>query len=463
MATLFAQDTVYTFAEAREAMAACIRQLPAQVSSMDTDLKILRCELSIEPISILYWLHNQKTDTKIYWSGRDRAFEAGGIGVADRIKGEGPIDHKTVFAYMEKRLSADNPRLRYYGGISFDPSCQDREWNKFGTYQFIIPRFEIIRSGEQTTFSFNIDVDEINSATIDHALAQLDSIDLSPATTYRTPPRVTARANFPDRNQWDHLFDEILQGIGNRQHEKVVLARRSIFDFDVAIRSCALMKHLKDVTPNCFHFCFQPSADTAFLGATPERLYKRTEQNITSEAIAGTRPRGTTVDNDRELEEELLNSEKDAHEHKYVVDTIRAQFELFCRQVKADKAFTLRKLKGSQHLQTSFEGELNEDTLDHEILKTLHPTPAVGGTPTETATKVIREKEPFGRGWYAGPVGYVGYDKAEFVVAIRSGLTNGDQLSLYAGAGIVDGSTSEDEWNEIENKISNFIKVFNTK
>ncbi|MCK5082298.1 MAG: isochorismate synthase [Candidatus Omnitrophica bacterium] len=463
MATLLRPNTVYELSQIKEAMAARIRQLPAQASSMDANLKILRCELSIEPVNILYWLHNQETDTKIYWSDRDGAFEAGGTGMADCLKGDGPVDQKEVFAYMRDRLSADNPRLRYYGGMSFDPSCQDREWKKFGACQFIVPRFEIIRSKAQTTFAFNIDADEINSATIDHALAQLDSIDLSPATTYRKPPRVTARADFPDRKQWDRLFDEIRQGIGNRQHEKVVLARRSIFDFDVAIRSCALMKHLKDVTPNCFHFCFQPSADTAFLGATPERLYKRSEQNIASEAIAGTRPRGNTVADDRELEEELLNSAKDAHEHKYVVDTIRAQFELFCRRVKADKAFTLRKLKGSQHLRTSFEGELNEDTLDHEILKTLHPTPAVGGTPMETAMKVIREKEPFGRGWYAGPVGYVGYDKAEFVVAIRSGLINGDQLSLYAGAGIVDGSTSEDEWNEIENKISNFIKVFNTK
>ena len=77
--------------------------------------------------------------------------------------------------------------------------------------------------------------------------------------------------------------------------------------------------------------------------------------------------------------------------------------------------------------------------------------------------KVIREKEPFGRGWYAGPVGYIGYNTVEFAVAIRSGLINGDRLSLYAGAGIVSGSTVDDEWNEIENKISNFIKVFNKK
>ena len=73
----------------------------------------------------------------------------------------------------------------------------------------------------------------------------------------------------------------------------------------------------------------------------------------------------------------------------------------------------------------------------------------------------VRDLEPFDRGWYAGPVGYIGTDGSEFAVAIRSGLVQNDQLSLYAGAGIVEGSNADDEWDEIENKISGFISVFN--
>lgn len=462
MTTLFHQDMIYPLTQAKEAMAACIRQIPAQVSSIDSVIRIFRCELSIEPINILYWLHNQKINTKIYWSDRNEAFEIGGVGVADRLKGEGTLNYKRVFDYINSRLSADHPRLRYYGGMSFDPSCQDSEWKDFGMYQFIIPQFEIFNSKNQTTFAFNIATDTINSKNIENAVTQLNQFNFSTETTYRKAPRVIARSDFPDREQWNAQFAGIRQDIGNKNYEKVVLARRSIFDFNVPPRSSALMKHLKDRTPDCFHFCFQPSSDTAFLGASPERLYKRERQEIFSEAIAGTRPRATEDGLDKELESQLLNSAKDAHEHKYVVDTIRAEMKRFCRQVRADETFTLQKLKGSQHLRTFFEGKLNNDVSDHEILQALHPTPAVGGTPTETAVTAIRETEPFGRGWYAGPIGYIGHEQAEFAVAIRSGLIKRNQLSLYAGAGIVRGSTSDDEWNEIENKISNFINVFNT-
>lgn len=88
----------------------------------------------------------------------------------------------------------------------------------------------------------------------------------------------------------------------------------------------------------------------------------------------------------------------------------------------------------------------------------LHPTPAVGGFPREAALREIAALEPFDRGWYAGPIGWVGKDAAEFAVAIRSGLVAGDRVNLYSGAGIVPGSSPDKEWEEIENKIGNFIK-----
>lgn len=471
MSTTSQENAVYTLAEAKEVMATYIRQLPANVGTEHCSVPTatIRYELPIEPINILYWLHNQQVDTKIYWSGRDGKFEMGGIGVADCIKGEGSSKDRfetcpyinNIFSNMKKRLSADHPNLRYYGGFSFDTSCHDREWNKFGTYQFIIPQFEILHTNTQTTFAVNITTDKINNDSIKELLEQLNQIDFSAETAYRKPPHVIKRNDVPKKDEWDRIFADVSQDINNGNYEKAVLARRSIFDFDTAIRSCALIKHLKDITPNCFHFCFQPSADIAFLGATPERLFKRDDRRIFSEAIAGTRPRGVDQVNDKELETQLLNSKKDAHEHKYVVDMLREQFDLFCRDSKVDQNYSLRKLKGSQHLRTQFEGTLRSSVCDHEILKGLHPTPAVGGTPTETVMEVIRKKEPFGRGWYAGPVGYIGHNKSEFAVAIRSGLIHGKQLSLYAGAGIVAGSTSDSEWDEIENKISNFISVFN--
>ncbi|MEZ4744549.1 MAG: chorismate-binding protein [Calditrichia bacterium] len=91
----------------------------------------------------------------------------------------------------------------------------------------------------------------------------------------------------------------------------------------------------------------------------------------------------------------------------------------------------------------------------------LHPTPAVGGYPKDLALPKISELEPFDRGWYAGPIGWFSKNAAEFAVAIRSGMVYHNKLLLYAGAGIVPGSEPEKEWDELENKISNFMRALN--
>mgnify|MGYP002622970426 CR=1 FL=1 len=131
--------------------------------------------------------------------------------------------------------------------------------------------------------------------------------------------------------------------------------------------------------------------------------------------------------------------------------------------MRADDQISLLKLDNGQHLKTSFHGTLKNSKDNQEIISLLHPTPAVAGHPKNDALKAIERIEPFNRGWYAAPVGYIGYDETEFAVAIRSGLVNKKTLSLFAGAGIVDGSTAHDEWEEIEHKMGSFIKVFNQK
>jgi menaquinone-specific isochorismate synthase len=392
--------------------------------------------------------------------------EIGGIGIADSLKGSDTIDYKELFECMEDRLSVDNPNLRYYGGMRFDQTPRDDHWHEFGAYQFIVPQFELLQTPGQTIFAFNFSLNEINKNNIESILYNLEQLNFSSQTTYRKVPQILSRSDHPNASEWASAFKEVAKDIDALKYEKIVLARKSVFDFDVSLRPDALMKHLKDTTPNCYHFCFQFSAHSAFLGATPERLYRRNVEpipsmsTIQSEAIAGTRPRGFDAHQDQNLEKQLLSSSKDADEHKYVIDSIVASLEPLCSALHSDESFQLRKLQGSQHLVTHVEGRLKEGIDDQQILQALHPTPAVAGFPVKAALEAIRTKEPFDRGWYAGPVGYVGYDQSEFVVAIRSGLIHGNQLSLYAGAGIVNGSKVHDEWNEIENKISNFIKVF---
>ena len=120
---------------------------------------------------------------------------------------------------------------------------------------------------------------------------------------------------------------------------------------------------------------------------------------------------------------------------------------------------SLLRLSRVQHLISRFRGELTEGVTDEAIIERLHPTPAVGGVPVEKARRSIQAIEPFDRGWYAGPVGWVGFDQAEFAVAIRSALVTNGHVRLFSGAGIVHGSTPEREWGEMESKISSFLAI----
>ena len=106
-------------------------------------------------------------------------------------------------------------------------------------------------------------------------------------------------------------------------------------------------------------------------------------------------------------------------------------------------------LANGHHLITKFQGQLKDGINDEDILQFLHPTPALGGVPRDQAMDIIRKLEGFSRGWYGSPIGYVGLDWAEFVVGIRSGLARGKNLSVFAGAGIVQGSQAKPEWEEV--------------
>jgi menaquinone-specific isochorismate synthase len=150
---------------------------------------------------------------------------------------------------------------------------------------------------------------------------------------------------------------------------------------------------------------------------------------------------------------------KEQLEHRLVVDSLASTFRELCADFSQDSSPSVLKLSRVQHLRTAFSGQLNDGVGDDSILRAFHPTPATCGSPCTAAARFISENEPFDRGWYAGPLGFVSRDEAEFAVAIRSMLWLGRKTHVYAGAGIVDGSESEREWNELEDKIAGVLHL----
>jgi len=322
----------------------------------------------------------------------------------------------------------------------------------------VLPRFELVETESDLRLVCNLVLprDTDREAAIVEAL---DALAL-PVPEDRTPlPRPYHRQDVPDHEGWTRMIRWALDAIGGDALDKVVLARRVALALGESIDPLLVLNHLETATPGCYHFAVRPADGPAFVGASPERLFRREGQNVVSEAVAGTRPRGDTEVEDEALRKELLQSPKERREHAFVEDAIRSDLEQVCTSVRSPDGTGELALARGRHLHSRLTGTLHPDTATTDLLEVLHPTPAVGGVPTDNAVAAIRAQEPFDRGWYAGPVGWIGRDAAEFAVGLRAGLVEESQIALFSGAGIVEGSTPDREWEEIEQKIGDFAAI----
>ncbi len=431
--------------------------------------KILRLEVQIPSVEPLSWLARQTSDIKTYWSDRQSTFTMAGVGALETIGGDLPIDYATIFDRLRQNLSPLFPQVRYYGGVGFRQNSEiDANWQLFGNYRFIVPKFEICTDGVRTFFAGNFCYQaEETSEQLAQILGELSRLDLTLTVasdlsfpTQLTLPKLRDRLDLPNWLDWQQNINLALAKFADLDLDKIVLARQSILTFDRNIQPQSLLLALQPQHDRSYHFCFQIDPTTAFIGTSPERLYYRQNRLLKTEAIAGTRQRGASSQLDRELSDLLRNSPKDIHEHQLVVNHLQTILAELCHSSGLERELTILKLNKVQHLYTQFQGTLKPQLTDAEILPKLHPTPAVGGFPRELALELIHELEPFERGWYAAPVGWLGYDDAEFAVAIRSGAIDGNRLLLFAGAGIVRGSQAAEEWAEVENKIRHFTDLF---
>lgn len=429
---------------------------------LTTNNQIVRIEVKINNLNPLIWLWQQKTSVKTYWSDREQKFEMAGVGETDVVYSQNIVNYSSVFTSINNRLSPSYKNLRYYGGISFrQKQVIEPSWQQFGNYRFIVPKFEVYAQNNQTYLACNFIPNGLEDyqPQLNQILHELEQLVFNTAFEIPSLPLLIGRTDLPDRNGWYQNIKSALASFASGETSKIVLARKSKFEFVEQIEPLSLLLLLKNANSQLFHFCFQPSVGNAFIGGSPERLYSRQERLLQTEAVAGTRSRGKSLEEDQKLSEQLLNSEKDLREHQFVVHSLRGILYNLCHSVGQHREPVLLKLNKVQHLYTACNGILFDGVYDADILPMLHPTPAVGGYPKQEALEAINKIEPFERGWYAGPVGWVGHNAAEFSVAIRSGLVEDDKLSLFSGAGIVQGSKPKEEWQEIENKIASFVQI----
>ena len=429
-------------------------------SVADPAEKIVRLAVPVGRIDPFRWLSEQRMFPKIYWSGREDRAGIAAVGRAD-LREAGVFEGAGSLSKLLASLpDAGGSGARYYGGARFDPLGKPgEEWAAFSAYRFVLPRFELHAGDAETTLVCNLvlprDTDDASKI-----VQEIEDLSLPEGASGALLPEPIFREDSPDFQGWRENVERALEAFTEGRLGKVVLARRAEFGFCRDLDPTLLLESLKAATPGCFHFYAEPEDGIAFLGASPERLFRREGRSVESEAVAGTRPRGVSSAEDEGLRDDLLHSAKDLSEHTYVSKGIREALEPLCEELEIEDRVSEMKLARGRHLRSKVRGTLEDGVTDAALLDAMHPTPAVGGYPRNEALEQIHALEPFDRGWYAGPVGWIGAEASEFAVGIRSGLVRGRTLALFSGAGIVAGSVPDEEWAEIEQKIGDFTGMF---
>ncbi|MBG1268082.1 isochorismate synthase [Nostoc sp. WHI] len=250
-----------------------------------------------------------------------------------------------------------------------------------------------------------------------------------------------------------------LEKIRSSNLRKIVLADildvKSSNHFDL-VKS---LDNLRQIHQNCYIFSTSNGKGQNFIGASPERLISINNQQLITDALAGSAPRGKTPAEDAANANHLLNSEKERHEHSLVLDFITQRLSQLglLPQILAPR---LRQLSNIQHLWTPISARVPPNIHPLKIVAQLHPTPAVAGAARDVACAEIRRYESFERGLYAAPLGWIdSHGNCEFIVGIRSALIDGDRARLYAGAGIVAGSDPDREFAEVQLKLQALLKA----
>jgi menaquinone-specific isochorismate synthase len=270
-----------------------------------------------------------------------------------------------------------------------------------------------------------------------------------PTSAARPVPAALDQA-LPEEYVWRAAVETAVARMQRGELEKVVLARAIDVVAEAAVDARIVAGRLAQRFPSCFTYVCD-----GLVGASPELLVRRTGRQAESLVLAGTVARGADEDETAQLEESLLASAKNRHEHRLAVESVMATLSDVAVEVEADAGPQLLRLANLSHLATHVQAWLPHGAPSALALAArLHPTAAVGGTPSRPALDLIRALEAAPRDRYAGPVGWVDANgDGEFALALRCAQLDGARARVWAGAGIVAESDPEAEVAETTVKL----------
>jgi anthranilate synthase component 1 len=223
----------------------------------------------------------------------------------------------------------------------------------------------------------------------------------------------------------------------------------------------SLYRALRSLNPSPYMYYYN-FGDMQIVGSSPEILVRNEAENdgregktVTIRPLAGTRPRGSTVERDAELAKELLSDPKEIAEHVMLIDLARNDIGRIADigSVKVTDKMVIEKYSHVQHIVSNVEGKLKDGLSNIDVLKATFPAGTLSGAPKVRAMELIDELEPTKRGIYGGACGYLSFGgEMDLAIAIRTGVIKDGNLYVQAAAGVVADSIPEMEWQETENK-----------
>jgi menaquinone-specific isochorismate synthase len=416
-------------------------------------------------------------------AGEERGFWARGDrwvahrGVASEVRGSagGHGDRFDEVAVAARELAlqpilpeegARAPRVRFYGGFSFRSDHEATGvWADFPTGLFHVPVFELEGDGSGDAWlRARALVSDASDEDVFGRLrrgAETLRAELAALADFPTPAKgATGRTTATDRGIWEGAVTASLEAIRSAALSKTVLARTLDVDLDAPIDPVDVVCRLWEVDRGSHVFLFEPSPGSALVGAAPETVATLRDGVFHATAVAGSVRRGETPRERADLGEKLLASEKDRVEQRIALDDIVARLQTIAHEIRTDPQPHVLTLARIQHLETEIRASVPAGVGVLDLVRLLHPTPAVCGLPREAALAFLAVREPFERGWYAGPVGWFDAEgNGVFAPALRTGVSTGSGWRLFAGAGIVKGSVPALEWEETGMKFEPMLEA----
>ncbi|WP_224246150.1 isochorismate synthase [Hyalangium gracile] len=386
----------------------------------------------------LYWERPLAQEAIAGW-GEAAVMEAHSAAEAAEVLG-------TLASQVELRWLGEAPEWLpgpWFGGMRFASTApSDADWQAHGFGRWTLPEL----------LAWRVDKGVVVAAFApeeaggeDLVRSRLERVGANFPSEYRHPRGGAVSLKLSSsRRDFETRVDRALEAISAGRLQKVVMARAVEAEGPRPFELVDVLARLREQNPRCVTFLFRAPGGVAFLGATPETLCRVQGRVLETEALAGSAAPGQA--------EGLGGSDKDRREHDSVVRFILSALRPIAERTTADAEPALLTLKNVVHLRTGIRAELHEGVSPAQVVAALHPTPAVGGVPRDHSLGFLHEHEALDRGWYAGPVGWIGPSGAHFAVALRSALVRGAHARLFVGAGIVQGSSAAAEWRETEMK-----------